>query len=128
MTALTTFQRYLASLEAGDMAALADTFDPEVIWHQPGTHPLSGDHVGVGGVMSVLGGMMERSAGTLIVATVDSIAAGNLVTATVRFTAQREGRDALDQYGVDTFRIENDRIAEVWLNSENQAAEDLFWA
>ena len=35
--------------------------------------------------------------------------------------------DILQQHGVDVFRIEGDRIAEVWLISEDQAAEDAFW-
>lgn len=53
--------------------------------------------------------------------------AGNLVSMTVRFTAQREGRPDLDQHGVDVFRIEGDKIAEIWLISEDQTSEDQFW-
>lgn len=128
MTALDTFNRYLASLEAGDMGALAATLHPDVVWHQPGAHPLAGDHVGPDAVLGLLGGMMERSAGSLIVATESSIAGGDLVAATVRFTAKRDGRADLDQHGVDVFRIQDDRIVEVWLMSENQPAEDLFWS
>ncbi|MFZ4894834.1 nuclear transport factor 2 family protein [Plantibacter sp. Mn2098] len=128
MTALDTFNRYLASLEAGDMGALAATLHPGVVWHQPGAHPLAGDHVGPDAVLGLLGGMMERSAGSLIVATESSIAGGDLVAATVCFTAKRDGRADLDQHGVDVFRIQDDRIVEVWLMSENQPAEDLFWS
>ncbi|MGG7508432.1 nuclear transport factor 2 family protein [Plantibacter sp. YIM 135249] len=127
MTATSTFDRYLASLAAGDMTALASTLHPDVVWHQPGTHPLSGDHVGPAAVLALLGGMMERSAGSLVVATDASIVGGDLVAATVTFTGTREGRAPLHQHGVDVFRVQDDRIVEVWLMSEDQAAEDAFW-
>jgi uncharacterized protein len=44
----------------------------------------------------------------------------------VHFTAQRDGAEiAMD--GIDVFRVEGDRIAEVWLFSADQPAEDAFW-
>ncbi|MFB7877869.1 hypothetical protein ACFC06_21695 [Nocardia sp. NPDC056064] len=55
------------------------------------------------------------------------MATDELVAATVRFTARRDGRIALDQNGVDVFRVSGDRIAEVWLISADQDAEDEFW-
>lgn len=127
MSAQTTFDRYLSALSAGDMPGLSATLDPNVVWHQPGTHPLSGDHTGPDAVLALLGGMMQLSAGTLVVATTSVAVAGDLVATTVTFTGSREGRADLNQAGVDVFRIVDDRIVEVWLMSENQSAEDAFW-
>lgn len=127
MSTQSTFDRYLTSLSTGDMVGLAATLDPAVVWHQPGNHPLAGDHVGPDAVLGLLGGMMQRSAGTLVVATTNTIVSGALVATTVTFTGSREGRADLNQSGVDVFRVENDHIVEVWLVSENQAAEDVFW-
>jgi uncharacterized protein len=54
------------------------------------------------------------------------MANGNLVAVPVHFTAQREGSSmAMD--GVDLLRIEGDQIAEVWLFSADEQAEDTFW-
>lgn len=120
--------RYGAAIAAGDMAALAATLSPDVVWHQPGANPLSGDHVGPDAVVSHLGRFMELSGGSFVLDALSVTAAGRLVAMTVRFRANRPDRPALDQQGVDVFRVVDDRIAEVWLISEDQAAEDLFWS
>lgn len=55
------------------------------------------------------------------------MANGNLVTANLHFVAEREGR-TLSMDGVDLMRIESGRIAEIWLFSGDQTAEDAFWS
>ena len=49
-----------------------------------------------------------------------------LFTLPVHFKAKRDGA-AISMDGVDVFRVEGDRIAEVWLFSADQPAEDSFW-
>jgi uncharacterized protein len=71
---------------------------------------------------------MQLSGGTFALQPESVTEAGNLVSMTVRFSAQRDGRPDLDQHGVDVFRVEDDQIAEVWLISEDQDAEDQFWS
>lgn len=110
------------------MEALAATLADDVVWHQPGTSPLSGDHIGPEAVVAHLGRFMELSQGTFALETLSVTEAGRLVVTTVRFTASRDGRDDLDQYGTDVFRVVGDKIAEVWLIGEDQAVEDAFWA
>lgn len=127
MSAGETIGRYGAAAAAGDMAALAATLSPDVVWHQPGGNQLSGDHVGPDAVVAHLGRFMELSGGTFTLSTESVAEAGALVATTVRFTASRAGRADLDQRGVDVFRVEDDRIVEVWLISEDQAEEDAFW-
>ena len=109
------------------MAALAATLSADVVWHQPGANQMSGDHVGPDAILAHLGSMMGVSASTFSLETESATESGNLVVLTVRFSAQREGAVDLDQHGVDVFRVEGDKIAEVWLISEDQAAEDAFW-
>ncbi len=91
----------------------------------PTRHPAN--HVGPDAILAHLGRFMELSGGTFVLETDSATEAGDLVSATVRFRAQRAGHDDLDQHGVDVFRIAGDRIAEVWLISEDQEAEDRFW-
>lgn len=128
MSAMDVLTRYGAAIAGGDMVALAATLHPEVVWHQPGANPLSGDHVGPDAVVAHLGTFFELSAGTFRLETLSAQDAGSLVSTTVRFTAERADRAPLDQHGVDVFRIVGDHIVEVWLMSEDQAAEDLFWS
>lgn len=114
-------------MAAGDMEALAATFHADAVWHQPGANPLSGDHVGPEAIIAHLGRFLQLSRGTFALETESATEAGDLVSTTVRFSAQREGRIDLDQHGIDVFRVAGDRIAEVWLISEDQDAEDRFW-
>jgi len=128
MSAIDVVGRYGAAAAAGDMAALAATLTENAVWHQPGANPLSGDHVGPEAVVAHLGRFMALSGGTFALETESATESGDLVATTVRFTARREGRADLDQHGVDVFRVEGDRIAEIWLIGEDQAVEDRFWS
>jgi hypothetical protein len=51
---------------------------------------------------------------------------GAEVAATIDFSGQRNGTE-MALGGVDVFTVKNGQIAEVWLYSSDQAAEDAFW-
>lgn len=127
MSAIDVVGQYGAAMAAGDMEALAATFHADAVWHQPGASQVSGDHVGPGAILAHLGRFMQLSGGTFTLETESATESGDLVSATVRFRAQRAGQDDLDQHGVDVFRVAGGRIVEVWLMSEDQEAEDRFW-
>lgn len=127
MSAMDVVGQYGAAVTAGDMVQAANNLTEDVVWHQPGANQLSGDHIGPEAVVAHLGRFMELSGGTFALETESATEAGDLVATTVRFTAQRDGVADLDQHGVDVFRVEGDRIAEIWLISEDQAVEDQFW-
>ncbi|MGP3690585.1 nuclear transport factor 2 family protein [Streptomyces sp. IBSNAI002] len=128
MDPVTVFHAYYESLTGGDMERLAGLFADGVVWHQPGAGTLSGEYRGRSEVLALFGEFMERSGGTFRLAVDDVMANGPLVAATVRFSARRPDREPIDMSGVDLFRIEDGRIAEVWLFSGEPAAEDLFWS
>ena len=127
MSAIDIVGQYGAAMAAGDMQALAETFAADAVWHQPGKSQVSGDKVGPEAIMAHLGHFMELSGGTFVLETDSVTESGDLVSATVRFRAAREGHADLDQHGVDVLRVAAGRIAEVWLISEDQQAEDAFW-
>lgn len=127
MTAINVVGQYGAAAAAGDMTALAAILTEDAVWHQPGANQFSGDHVGPEAVVAHLGRFMELSGRTFALETESATESGNLVSTTVRFTAQRDGVADLDQNGVDVFRVEGDRITEIWLISEDQAVEDQLW-
>lgn len=127
MSAGEVVARYGAAAATGDMAGLAATLGDDAVWHQPGRNQLSGDHVGPEAIVAHLGRFMELSGGTFRLETEAVTASGALVATTVRFTASRPGQPDLDQHGVDIFRVEGDRIVEIWLIGEDQETEDAFW-
>jgi ketosteroid isomerase-like protein len=118
---------YFQAVQTGDMAALGELLDEAIVWHQPGANRFSGEHKGQGAVFQMLGGMMEASQGTFAIDTIHTFMAnGDLVTATIHFSGRR-GDTSMSMSGVDLLRIAGGRIAEMWLFSEDPAAEDAFW-
>ena len=124
---LNVVRQYFDALSAKDFGAVAAMMANDIVWHQPGGNQFSGTHRGAGAVNDMIGGMMGVSQGTFELSlSATPMANGNLVAAPVHFTAQREGASmAMD--GVDLLRIEDDHIAEVWLFSADEQAEDAFW-
>jgi|SRR5689334_1023871 len=127
MSAIDVVGKYGAAAAAGDLEALAATLHPDAVWHQPGANQTSGDHVGPEAIVAHLGRFFALSNGTFALVTESATESGNLVSTTVRFSAQRDGVPDLDQHGVDVFRVDGDKIAEIWLIGEDQAVEDAFW-
>ncbi|QNP68833.1 nuclear transport factor 2 family protein [Streptomyces roseirectus] len=118
---------YFQAVQNGDMAALGDLLDEQIVWHQPGTNRFSGDHRGQGAVFQMLGGMMEASQGTFAIDKIHSLMGnGDLVAAAIHFTGRR-GDASMAMDGVDLLRITGGKITEMWLFSGDQNAEDAFW-
>jgi len=118
---------YFDAVARGDLEAAGNSFADDLVWHQPGGNSLSGAHRGKGAVFGLMGAFMERSAGTFRIDTVDQLFAnGDLVAATIRFSASSGGK-SMSMAGVDLLRVADGKIAEVWLFSADQPAEDAFW-
>ncbi|MEU9669689.1 nuclear transport factor 2 family protein [Streptomyces bobili] len=118
---------YFQAVQTGDMAALGELLDTDIVWHQPGANQFSGEHKGQGAVFQMLGSMMEASGGTFAIDKVHTLMGnGDLVAATIHFTGSR-GDATMGMDGVDLLRIGNGKITEMWLFSADPAAEDAFW-
>ena len=119
---------YVDALSKGDMNTVGALLADDVVWHQPGTSHLSGTYRGKDNVFEHLGKFMALSSNSFRVDQVGTVMAnGDLVTAKLHFVAVRPDR-ALSMNGVDLMRIEAGQIKEMWLFSEDQAAEDSFWS
>ena len=118
---------YFDALGRGDVPAAMALLSPDVVWHQPGSNRFSGDHAGLDGVGSLLGGMMEASAGTFQLAVAGSaMVNGDYVAVPVRFSGRHPG-SSMDMSGVDLLTVRDGKIADVRLFSEDGEAEDAFW-
>lgn len=75
----------------------------------------------------MFGGMMEATQGTLKVEPTGALMAnGSLVASPVRFSG-KNGARTIDMTGIDLFQVEHGKIVQVWLFSDDQDQEDLFW-
>lgn len=120
-------RQYFDLLRGGDLPGLANLFAQDVTWHQPGSNHLSGTYHGAEQLFAHLGRFMELSAGTFRIDQVNDIMAnGDLIAATLQFSATAGGR-TVSMTGVDIMRVVGGHIAEVWLFSADQTAEDALW-
>lgn len=122
-----TVRRYFDAVARGDLEAVGAAFSNEIEWHQPGNGTLSGLHRGKEAVFKLLGQFMERSGGSFRIDSVGPLMAqGDLVATSLHFRAEKPGA-SMAMSGVDVLRVAGGQIREVWLFSEDQAAEDAFW-
>lgn len=118
---------YFDALDRGDVPAAMALLSPDVVWHQPGSNRFSGDHSGIDGVGSLLGGMMETSQGTFrLTVTGPAMVNGGFVAVPVQFSGKRTDV-SMDMSGVDLLTIRDGKIVEVHLFSADGPAEDAFW-
>jgi ketosteroid isomerase-like protein len=109
------------------MARLGELIDENVLWHQPGANRFSGELKGRDAVFAMIGQMMQISNGTFAIDKVNSVLSnGDMVAVTIHFTGKRDGA-SMSQDGVDVMRFKDGTIAEMWLFSGDQPAEDGFW-
>ena len=121
-------QTYFKSLQSGDFSTLQTLFSDSVVWHQPGNGKLSGLYNGKDAVFALFGKFMEISQGSFRIDQVKQIMEnGDSVAATLTFSAAKDG-EKISMDGVDLMKVTHGKIAEVWLFSGDQAAEDAFWS
>ncbi|MDO4782710.1 MAG: nuclear transport factor 2 family protein [Capnocytophaga felis] len=119
-------QKFYDSLAKGDFETVNILLTDDLIWHQPGKGVLSGSYEGKDVVFAHLSRMAELSKGSFGIE-VDFISENrNLVAVGVHFSLSVDG-NSMAMKGIDVFRIEENKICEVWLFSERIEEEDAFW-
>ena len=123
---LRVIKSYFDHLAKGEMEQVGQLIADDVIWHQPGNHQASGTYKGKQELFPHLGKMMELTKGTLRLEPKHMMANEDLVSVIIQFSAQREEK-SMSMAGVDLLKVQDGKIKEVWLFSEDQEAEDHFW-
>lgn len=124
---LDIFNAYNQALIAGDFPAVFDTMADDIIWHQPGDNQVSGTVIGKEKLGQHLAFFAEQTNGTFKVITNWVSDNQDLIAANVTFLGTKPDGTELNMNGIDLFRIEDNKIKEVWLFSADQAGEDKFW-
>ncbi len=127
MTPKEVVMAYAEALGKGDVSTAFSFFSTEAKWHQPGTHQFAGIKNGTDEIGKMLGSMTEATKGTFALKPNGNIMVnGYFVAMPVRFSGIIEDRK-IDMDGIDLFEVSEGKITGVWLFSDNQEVEDMFW-
>ena len=103
-------------LDLRNMAAAADLFTEDVVWHffNPRLPDIQGDYVGLSGVGDFFAKITDRSSGTFQIQPVSLMPVGDeLVVAHTRNSLSLDGQQVTTDVVV-VWRIVDGRIAEIW--------------
>jgi limonene-1,2-epoxide hydrolase len=127
MTPKEVVEAYSIALSKGDVSTAFSYFSPNAKWHQPGKNKFSGTQAGLEAIGKMLSEMMAVTQGSLAIKPAGAMMVnGNFVSCPVRFSA-KIGNKSVEMNGNDLFEVVDGKIVQVWLFSEDQVAEDLFW-
>jgi uncharacterized protein len=107
---------------AGDMAKVGELFSPDIVWHAPGSNPLSGDRVGAEAVFANFGKLLELTAGTFGQEIHDVVANDDHVVVLV--TQWWEQPHPFRGGSAHIWHVKEGKATEVWLADLDQAAGD----
>ncbi len=114
--------RYAAAWTAGDFASLFALYADDFVLHYPGSHRLSGTHVGKDAALKAMGDF-NVATGRKLVAVVDTMAGEARAAQIVRETmVTPEGVREVER--VFAYRIEGGLMRACWLYDSEQALID----
>jgi ketosteroid isomerase-like protein len=120
-----------ASIEAfnrGDMRALREFYDDDVVWHVGGTHGLSGDYRGRDELFAYFDKVREMTGGTLKLEPEVILTSEEHTAIIMKVSGERDGK-TLDVTLAEAFTIGADgRWTEFWSLADDQDAVDAFWS
>jgi len=117
-----------AAFNTGDLATLEALFAPDIVWHEPGSSPISATYKGWAEVSGLFVNYAVLSGGTFKAELDDVLASDARVFSIARVSGERNGR-RLDQGDHVLFEVgPDDRITEARVLYHDQAAVDAFWS
>lgn len=121
-------RRYADAGHRGDINTVLECYADDVVMHVPGRNPLAGDYRGKEGVLDYTRRLIELTGGSWGATKVVDVFANaerGLLMLKVRF--ERPGKQ-VEVERVDIYRIENGKLAEIWIRDDDQYAVDGFFA
>jgi len=123
---LDVMRRAVEAFRAGDVGALHALFAPDVAWHVPGKSPLAKDYRGRAEVFGFFGRLMNETAGTFRLETVEMLANAEGGVYVDRVRAERKGR-MLDVMLLLRVSIAGGRITGGWDCFHQEHVWDSFF-
>ncbi len=125
---LELLRRGYKAFSSGDMDTLrSEIFQPDIVWHQGGDNPTSGDYRGAEQVLGLFGNLFQSTDGTFTARIDRAEASDDLVMAIGVSTASRKGRSINEPY-THVCRVRDGKLAEAWIINLNQPVIDAFFS
>lgn len=112
----------------GDMATVGELFADDIVWHSPGSNPLSGDYKGKDQVFGLFGKLMELTGGTFTQQIHDVVANDEHGVVLVDNGAQRPDGRSWKGRSAQIWHIRDGKCTEYWLFADDQPAADAFFS
>lgn len=123
-----TVKTFLKAVQQGDHATLGALVHPDIQWNQPGVNRFSGVKKSRADVFQMVGTMFEATANTLQLTEVKQLTVnGNKVACLIHWKGAQPGGGVLDVDNIDVYTVENGKIVEAIIYSEDIKQEDEFW-
>lgn len=113
------------AFKAGDMEALFGMMTDDCVWHMPGNNALAGDFVGRDAIMASFG-MLQKNVDAYWAHPLDYFGSDHHVCLVAQVRA-RKGARSLDTRECLLWRLEGERLAEVWHMALDEKAWDAFF-
>lgn len=119
-------RRYLDAMQSGDRERAFGFFADDIVLHVPGRSPYAGARRGRHAVIEYIRAALEHT-DDVEVTLIDMLASDRHVALIVQERLEGGGR-VLDMRRTNVYRVQNDRIAEVWIFESDQYAVDEYLA
>jgi uncharacterized protein (TIGR02246 family) len=121
-------RRAFAAFKAGDHAAVAELFAPDIVWTVGGAGRASGTTHGIAGVIQNAMDIMAWTAGTYVTTPLDFLGSDDHAVVLLHVTATRPDGRRLDQGEVVVFVVRAQRLVEARHLCHDEAAWTAFFA
>jgi uncharacterized protein len=118
--------RFYAALMGPNPPDARHRMTGDVTVHVPGTHPLSGDHIGPDAVLAFVERSRALTDDGLRSELLDVLNGRGHIGLYFRVRATRGSR-SLDNHTIHRARVQAGRVAEVWFHNHDDLAVDDFW-
>jgi hypothetical protein len=121
-------RRGFESFRGGDGTVLLELFQPDAVWHVPGTNAMAGDYCGLEEIVPFLRRSRELTNGTYDVELLWAVGDDEHLVAVYRARGERPGREPLDIEQALLIELREGLWSEIRAQPLDQAAFDAFWA
>ena len=125
MSALDVMRRYIGAMRAGDREAGFSHYADDIVAHVPGRSILAGELRGKDRVVGYIEAAVAHATGGVELELIDMLASEERVALLVHERLRRDGR-VLDMRRANVYRVEGDKIVELWIFESDQYAVDEF--